>query len=108
MLTELQRQLTALTGKVQSGSLTPAEFVYQIAELFKNRPMARALMGFLDRQVPEIMTPLLHERDAIMWRALRDAADKHQAKSIVGVVGIAHLDGIEKNALKTAAKQLRK
>lgn len=59
-----------------------------------NRESARRLGAVLDRHAPDVANALLHARDAHMADELQAAAKAHG--SVVGVVGIAHMDGIER------------
>lgn len=45
----------------------------------------------MESVLPAVVTPLLHERDAFMIDSLRRIDEKR----VVGIVGLAHLDGIE-------------
>ena len=59
-----------------------------------DRDTAARLGAVLDRHAPELATALLHERDEHMSRELSSAAASYG--TVVGVVGIAHMDGIER------------
>lgn len=62
-------------------------------EVLKERASVRALMGTLKSELPEVYKAMIEERDAYMSASLLGC----KSKVIVGVVGIGHLDGIERN-----------
>ena len=62
-------------------------------EALKERASVRALMGTLKSELPEVYKAMIEERDAYMSASLLGC----KSKVIVGVVGIGHLDGIERN-----------
>ena len=62
-------------------------------EALKERASVRALMGTLKTELPEVYRAMIEERDAYMSASLLGC----KSKVIVGVVGIGHLDGIERN-----------
>jgi len=59
------------------------------------RDEIRSLTHWLRRQSPRAMEAMLDERDLIMTESLRATSDNTRTK-IVGVVGRAHMDGIER------------
>jgi hypothetical protein len=61
-------------------------------ELLKQRSQVRELVAVMKQQLPEVYQALLAERDSYMANSLRNSPGQR----IVGVVGIAHMDGIEK------------
>jgi pheromone shutdown protein TraB len=69
-------------------------------EGMKNRAVARAMVRTMEEAVPGIARALIHERDEIMARAL-----SRERGRIVGVVGLAHLDGIERHWERLTAPQ---
>jgi pheromone shutdown protein TraB len=76
-------------------------------EKLKNRRRVRKVTAILDRNCPEVSRALLHERDLYMINALHHMG-RNGAQKVVGVVGLAHLDGIEKHwtRLKERKKEL--
>lgn len=60
-------------------------------EALKTRAMARDMAHFLREASPKLAQALIDERDEILTKSLR----KLQGR-VVGVVGLAHLDGIER------------
>lgn len=68
-----------------------------------DRSTARRLGSVLDRHVPELATALLHDRDDHMADELRRAATQG---TVVGVVGIAHMEGIERRFPTSTILQL--
>eukprot|EP00966_Prymnesium_polylepis_P053008 1227388-Prymnesium_polylepis.2 len=69
---------------------TTRERVQQMASDLLQPDNVRAVRQYLKVQAPPIYDVLIEERDTYMAHALRDAA----GSSVVGVVGLAHLDGI--------------
>jgi len=61
----------------------------------KNRRRVRKVTAILDRNCPEVSKALLHERDLYMIHTLQQVGQTG-AQKVVGVVGLAHLDGIER------------
>lgn len=59
----------------------------------------RKITSILDRNCPEVSKSLLHERDVYMINALHHMG-RNGAQKVVGVVGLAHLDGIEKHWMR--------
>ncbi len=60
-------------------------------ERLKNRDTVAALTAFLREVNPSAVRVMLDERDDILTKALRGCTGR-----VVGVVGLAHVDGIEK------------
>ncbi len=60
-------------------------------EAMKTRAMARQMSQFLRQMNPELAKALIDERDEFMVQQLRGLKGR-----VVGVVGLAHLDGIER------------
>ena len=70
---------------------TQLERFEQQVEIMKNRKTARQLVDGLRRINPLLASALIDERDEILFERL-----KEQRGSVVGVVGLAHMDGIER------------
>jgi len=81
----------------------PTWFV-KFAETLKTRHDARLLTKQLEKYCPNVAKVLIHERDVYMINSLRNC----KQKTIVGVVGLGHLDGMEKywNKLKMRKEEL--
>lgn len=60
-------------------------------ESFSERGFARKVMEIMTIESPEIMKVLITHRDQVMFKHLRSCQGK-----VVGVVGMGHMDGIEK------------
>lgn len=69
--------------------------VTEAVENLKQRDLIRSLMGTLRSELPEVYMALIGERDLFMSQSLLEAPGEH----VVGVVGMAHMQGIE-NALQ--------
>jgi len=63
----------------------------EAVEAFKTRRAVRALVGQMEENLPGVARALIHERDEIMTRRLAKETGR-----IVAVVGLGHLDGIER------------
>lgn len=62
-----------------------------VIEQFSERGFARKIMEIMKIECPEIMKVLITHRDQVMFEHLRTCQGK-----VVGVVGMGHMDGIEK------------
>ncbi|KAK9906678.1 hypothetical protein WJX75_006000 [Coccomyxa subellipsoidea] len=91
-----------LLSMVMGGGLPPAEVLDFLksngsgklsdqVEAMKNRKMARAMTDYMRKVNPELASALTDERDEYMVKCLQQLEGR-----IVGVVGLAHLDGIER------------
>jgi pheromone shutdown protein TraB len=65
-------------------------------EMMKNRRDVRELFQYIHALLPAPHAVMLAERDVLMARHLRETCEKVGVMSVVGVVGLAHLDGIER------------
>lgn len=74
-----------------------------LVESMKTREAVRNIMAQLKTVAPELVNVMLTERDAYMAAGL-DTLD--QFSSIVAVMGIAHVDGVEANLKRTGWKQV--
>lgn len=61
-------------------------------ERIKNRKAVRLMAEGMRKQLPHVVRIMLDERDEYMTKVLHDLPGR-----VVAVVGLAHLDGIEKN-----------
>ena len=73
------------------GTLTPEGVVEMTTDL-RRRENAKLVAAYLKRTQPPVYDAMLGERDRIMAHALRDAP----GRKVVGVVGLSHLEGIER------------
>jgi pheromone shutdown protein TraB len=64
-----------------------------MVEKLKNRKLVRRFVQVMKQAYPEVVNVMLTERDVVMAANLR----RCPGKVVVGVVGLAHLDGIEKH-----------
>jgi len=91
-LANVSRLLTQKADPQVERILREAQDFHSAVEGMKNRAVARAMVKTMEEAVPGIANALIHERDEIMARALAQERGR-----IVGVVGLAHLDGIERH-----------
>ena len=75
----------------KDGPLT-AEAVTQMTADLKQRDNARAVVDYMKRAAPPVYEAMIGERDRYMARALEVAP----GTSVVAVVGLSHLEGIER------------
>lgn len=69
-----------------------ANSIEEMVEKLKNRKLVRQFVQVMKQAYPEVVNVMLTERDVVMAANLR----RCPGKVVVGVVGLAHLDGIEK------------
>jgi pheromone shutdown protein TraB len=98
---ELERSLKELVPSNMStnpnGDLNDTQFRQEFSdfvEVIKAKENVRKIMGELQRLAPAIYEALVGERDAYMAAGLNGL---NEIETIVAVVGIAHVDGIERN-----------
>jgi pheromone shutdown protein TraB len=72
-------------------------------ETMKTRDNVRQIMGQLKEVAPALVQVMLTERDAYMAAGLNTLNQFH---SIVAVMGIAHVDGVERNLKSEGWKQV--
>lgn len=77
-------------------SALDASVIAELVEKLKDRQSARELVQCMEKMMPDYMRVLLHERDEYLANSLKKA----QGTRVVGVVGLAHLDGIERSFLE--------
>jgi uncharacterized protein YbaP (TraB family) len=85
----------------------PAEFKRELAEFverLKSRDNVRKIIGKLQDVAPALVQVMLTERDAFMAQGLDTL---QQFEVIVAVMGIAHMDGVEKNLRQMGWRQVR-
>jgi len=98
---ELEKSLKELVpnniAATADGDLSDAQFRQEFSdfvEVIKTKENVRKIMGELKRVAPAIHEALVGERDAYMAAGLNGL---DEIETIVAVVGIAHVDGIEQN-----------
>eukprot|EP00457_Paulinella_chromatophora_P004448 gb/GEZN01004460.1/.p1 GENE.gb/GEZN01004460.1/~~gb/GEZN01004460.1/.p1 ORF type:complete len:471 (+),score=95.90 gb/GEZN01004460.1/:124-1536(+) len=102
------KQLLKPSGGGDGGSFlqalrSPKKFIENKVEKTKSRDLVTNMTQYLNEQAPNLCQGLLHDRDDYMASELERTA-KEGHKSIVAVVGLAHMDGIEKNWMGYPAK----
>ena len=81
--------------------------VATLVEGLKQRQLIREVMANLKTDLPEIYSAMIGERDVFMADAISNCLlEQRQGKSLVGVVGAAHLEGIENNLQKRGFRLL--
>jgi len=74
-------------------ALMQEESLSERVETLKTRDSARMMTEWMEKAMPQVAQVMVHKRDQIMARNLRDHCSKGK---VVAVVGLAHLDGIER------------
>eukprot|EP00276_Gloeochaete_wittrockiana_P011447 CAMPEP_0184652764 /NCGR_PEP_ID=MMETSP0308-20130426/10471_1 /TAXON_ID=38269 /ORGANISM="Gloeochaete witrockiana, Strain SAG 46.84" /LENGTH=245 /DNA_ID=CAMNT_0027087837 /DNA_START=167 /DNA_END=901 /DNA_ORIENTATION=+ len=72
-----------------AGNMTCSENI----EGMKQRSIMRAMNAWMKQSSPDLYRVMVEERDLVLTRALKGC----EGERVVGVVGIGHLDGIERN-----------
>ena len=77
--------------------ITSASFV----ETMKEKENVKKIMAALQKTAPEIYEAMVAERDLYMAKGLDELNDnlKSDAKDTVAVMGMAHVDGVERYLL---------
>ena len=65
-----------------------------MVEKLKTKEALGQITAILEQEAPLIYQAMIGERDAFMAKAMSDCSG---SKRMVGVVGMAHLPGIERN-----------
>ncbi|KAG0610050.1 hypothetical protein M758_7G035100 [Ceratodon purpureus] len=86
MPSNIAQKMGAANARSQAGNANPA----QMFEQLRNRKIVQEFNEVMERDAPAFTRVLLGERNEAMTKALRNLSGK-----VVGVVGLAHLDGIE-------------
>ena len=98
---EFEQSLKELTGSISStnggGDLNDEQFREEFSsfvEVMKAKENVKNIMGQLQRVAPALYEALVTERDAYMAAGLNGL---NELETIVAVMGIAHVDGVEQN-----------
>ncbi|CAM9129561.1 unnamed protein product [Choristocarpus tenellus] len=97
-----EMQIPELESSMQGITTGEADKINSAVEIIKQRQTMRKLSALLQEGAPEVYNAMLGERDVYMANSLINSGGKRT----VGVVGLAHLDGIEKNLIKNGWKRL--
>ncbi len=97
----LSRVLQYLTAKTPELTPEEKELAHQklggdsveMVERMKSRKHVRTLMSISRKIMPDFVTVILDERDVILCESIRNA----KGKRVVAVVGLAHMEGIERH-----------
>ena len=92
----LPRLMTTTPPPELVGSTLGAGGLAEAVEALKDRRQVAALRRFLEDAAPPVVEVMLHQRDRLMARRLRQACPRGVA---VAVVGLAHMDGVEREVL---------
>ncbi|CAM9652056.1 unnamed protein product, partial [Phaeothamnion confervicola] len=83
----------ALSGAVSAPDDLDAAGLAVWVERLKQRKVVRATMAVVKENVPEVYAAMVGERDEFMANSIRQSGGTR----VVAVVGMAHLDGLERN-----------
>ena len=98
--------LALMSGNVKPGGPEPPPMdggmhdMERAIENLKTRAHIRQMREFLAHQMPKVSRVFVDERDEIMV----DALLRHGDERVVAVVGMAHMDGIERRWEETQKK----
>lgn len=92
-------ELSSIFGGLLSGQNDPNEIV----EMIKTRDHAKKMTTYLSRSFPPVYDAMITKRDIHMAKMLRQHCSNGK---VVAVVGIAHVEGIEREWEKLDTKQL--
>lgn len=73
------------------------------SEKVKKREFARLMLGWMEEAVPEIANAMVHQRDKIMATNLRQYCGTGK---VIAVVGLIHLEGVQREWLKLRTEAL--
>jgi len=96
------KELGILFGADEQDIGSAQDLAMQV-EVLKNRETVSLLQGYIAKKSPELYNALIGERDQYMAESLAGAIGKKYNR-IVGVVGFAHLNGIEKQLQQSGFK----
>jgi len=90
----LQRRVPELESWQRSPETFGADELRVMVETMKTKQTTKDLMDVFKAEVPEIYNALVGERDIYMSNGLDSL---NQFQTIVAVMGLGHLDGVESN-----------
>jgi pheromone shutdown protein TraB len=91
LVQELRRTISNESGK--SGSKDADAFTKELEELKSDEGVQKAMQQVMTI-APEVMAPLIHERDLYLSWSMKRSKAVNGVKTVVGVVGKGHLRGI--------------
>ena len=97
--------LASVASSASTVDMSDASQISALVENLKQREAVRELTETLRREVPLIYDAMIGERDSYMASSLLMAQRADSGlKVAVGIVGIAHADGIERNLVEAVWK----
>ena len=90
----------ALLQAAGGSSEMTKENVQATIDVIKQREVVRELASYMRSELPPLYRALIGERDEYMANSILKAESVGGAQSIVAVVGLAHVDGIERLLLR--------
>lgn len=95
---KLETKIKAELKEKHGDDLDDSEVTVAIMEGLKADTEFRTrLFSKLEQEVPEFTQAFLKERDYLMSESIRRELERPEVKSVVGVVGLAHVPGMEKH-----------
>ena len=97
---ELKERVKVQLGCDENNSTKDDEIRFEMAvieALKEDSTVREKLFQKLEQNVPEFTQAFLKERDIIMSESIRKEIDQPDVERIVGVVGLAHVKGIQRN-----------
>mmetsp|Transcript_23550 Transcript_23550/g.35241 ORF Transcript_23550/g.35241 Transcript_23550/m.35241 type:complete len:433 (+) Transcript_23550:1330-2628(+) len=80
---------------ISEASLENKEDLSAFIEQLKNRESVEKLQSYMKKKAPQLYDALIGERDLYMSASILGALEEKKFKRVVGIVGFAHLTGIE-------------
>lgn len=88
----------SMEGSSDKGTNDPTQFKRELSdyvEQMKSRETVRTIIQELDTLAPEVVRVMLTERDTYMAKGLNTLRQSYP--KVVAVMGLAHIDGVERN-----------
>lgn len=86
----------SLNDPATAGDMTDAQQLSVFVETLKAKDTVKKMMGEVKKAAPELYTALVAERDEYMANGIDTL---NQYESMVAVMGMAHVDGVENNLM---------
>ena len=92
----------------KNGNTDPTQFKRELSdyvEQMKSRDTVRTIIQELNTMAPEVVRVMLTERDAYMANGLHTLRQSYP--KVVAVMGLAHIDGVERNLQRLGWKPVQ-
>lgn len=102
----LEQKVRAELKEERGDELEESEITVAIMEGLKaDKDFRTRMFAKLEQDVPEFTQAFLKERDYLMSESIRRELERAEVKNVVGVVGLAHVPGMEKHFQAVFANQ---